>query len=354
MTQHPMIVKAKSLSLFLNDIFKTLHYPSLLSKYVCDGLIETSLRGVDSHGIRLAPHYADAALLGRINTAPRFQIKKTSPATILFDADDTFGIAAAAVAMQKTIALAKSQGVTCAAVYNSSHFAAASIYTLAAARENMIGLSFTNVDSLVLPFGGRKKFLGTNPVCFAAPCAGEEPFCLDMSTSIISWNKIRQHRLKNLALESGWAADKDGNACRNPHEAAALFPVGGYKGYGLALMVEIFSSLLSGMPAAREIVSMFPVTKEKRKLGHFLMAIDIKRFVEVSSFKNRLKNLLTELRAEIPAKGFQKVQVAGDPEKEMFKIRSQKGIPISTEELQDFRRVAKKLNISLTKYPFLN
>ncbi|HOW36109.1 MAG TPA: Ldh family oxidoreductase [Candidatus Omnitrophota bacterium] len=338
---------------FFRDIFSRIRCPRKLSAPVIDGLIESSLRGVDSHGVRLLPHYVQAALIGRINLSPRLTFKKTSLTTVLMNADHTFGIAAAGMAMEKAIQVARRCGVGCVAVYNSTHFGAASIYALMAAKENMLGFSFTNVEGLVIPFGGKRRFLGTNPICFAAPCRGEEPFCLDMATSMISWNKLMQYQAKGKRLEAGWAADKNGKICLNAAAANALLPIGGYKGYGLGLMVEILCGVLTGMPWGPHIENMFPVDGKKRRLGHFLMAIDISKFQNVGAFKSRLKKLLTELRSVPPAKGFGRVRVAGDPEKEAYRVRRSKGIAVEASDVVRFRSLARKLKIDEQKYSFL-
>ena len=339
---------------FARDIFRSLKCPRSLSQPVIEGLIETALRGVDSHGIRLIPHYAEAVLIGRINISPQWKFRKTSSVTGLLDADHTFGIAAAQLAMQKSIQLAKRAGIGCTVVYNSTHFGAAAIYSLLAAREDMLGLSLTNTDALVLPHASRKKFLGTNPICLAAPCAGEEPFCLDMSTSVISWNNLRQHRQAGKFLQDGWAADKKGRMTRDPFQAYGLLPIGGYKGFGLGLVVEILCSLLAGMPYGRHISEMYPLNKKKRRLAHFLMAIDVGKFQEISAFKRRMKKFLTEIRSLPPASGHDRVRVANDIEKEFFRERSKKGIPFTKADVLSFRRAGENLQLDFRKHSFLN
>ena len=338
-------VKADIIQECILEIFCQLRCSQEIYEPVIQGLIETSLRGVDTHGVRLIPHYVNAALEGRINLKPIINLRETSASTAVLDANHTYGVAAATKAMKKSIELAQRSGIGCTVVFNSSHFAAAAIYALQAARQNMIGISLTHSDSLVLPYGGQNSFLGTNPVCFAAPSEGEDPFCLDMSTSVVSWNKILQHRFLNQMLEPDWAADSSGKVTLDPRAAVGILPLSGYKGYGLALMVEILCSLLSGMPYGPHIPRMYPLTEDKRCLGHFLLAIDIARFQDPAVFKRRMRDLLGELRKSPPVEGFDNVKVAGDPEKEAYQKRSQEGIPLSLEEIKCFRDVIRKLNI---------
>lgn len=347
------LIRAKDLKTFFTVLFKTIGVKKNIYAFVIDGLIETSLRGVDSHGIRLMPHYIKAAKIGRINTNPKFAFTKNVLSTAILDADHTYGIAAGNIAMRKAIKMARSSGIGAVAVKNSTHFGAAAIFSLLAAHNGMIGLSFTHADSLVLPFGGKEAYLGTNPICFAAPCAFEEPFCLDMATSYIPWNKLLVYRGKKQKLEPHWAADRDGVATSDPQKAVALLPIGGYKGYGLALMIEILSSLLTGMPFGRNVKPMYPLDGGKRQLGHFFIAIDIAKFENVNFFMKRLASLVKELRSVKAAKGFSGVVVPGDPEKKMYKSRSQYGIPVSKQQREEFIKVAKDLPINEKYYLFL-
>lgn len=347
------VVHAKDIKTFFTAAFQAVGVRKDIYGFVVDGLIETSLRGVDSHGIRLMPHYIGGIKNGRINKNPNIAIKKTSLSTAILDADHTFGIAAGVIAMQKAIQIAKKTGISAISVKNSTHFGAAAIYSILAAKSNMIGLSFTHTDSLVLPYGGKKAYLGTNPICFAAPCEDEEPFCLDMATSQIPWNKLLVYRDTKQPLKPGWAADQTGIGTINPQKAVALLPLGGYKGYGLALMIEILSSLLTGMSFGSHIKPMYPLDNEKRNLGHFFIAIDIARFEDITIFKKRLSSLVKELRVIPPAKGFSYVLVAGDPEKEIYAIRKKLGIPLSHQQKQEFIRIATELQMNKKQVQFL-
>lgn len=327
------------MELLLAAMFSAASAPRSLCAPTVHALVETSLRGVDSHGVRLAPHYVREILAGRINLAPSMALRQTSPTTATLDADHTFGTAAATSAMESAIEMATGAGVGIVAVTNSTHFGAAAVYALMAARRGMIGISLTNTDALVLPHGGLRAFLGTNPICVAAPCAGEEPFCLDMATSAVAWNRVRKGRLTGELLEPGWAADEGGSVTTNPQTAAALFPLGGYKGYGLGFVVELLCSLLTGMPSGPDIVPMYPATSDKRYLGHFVMAIDISRFSEPAAFAERVREIVHRLRAE-PAAADAGVMVANDPEKAAFAERSVNGIPLDAADVEALREAA--------------
>lgn len=347
-------VKASDLRCFLLLLCGKAGIPKEVAVPLVSGLLETSLRGVDSHGVRLLPHYLRSVKTGRVDLGAKFAFRKTGSATGIVDAGHGFGIPAGLHAMEKAIELSATSGIGAVAVTNSSHFGAAAIYALRAARRNMIGFACTHSDSLVFPHGGAEVFLGTNPVCFAAPCAGGRPFVLDMATSHISWNKLRELKARGVKLEPGMAAGRCGIGCTDSSLAVGLLPSGGYKGYGLALTVEILCSTLMGMPAGPDIARMFPVDDRKRKLGHFFLALDISRFTGVRQFQARLRDLLKVLRSVPAAPGYKRVQVAGDPEWAAYDERSRVGIPLSAVECTDFVKTAQELGVEPKRFSWLS
>lgn len=317
------------------------------AEHVAEGLVSTSLRGVNSHGIRLIHHYLAGLHSGRINPQPTYKVEKKKPTVAVLDADDTFGHAAGMKAAALAIEMADEYGSGNVAVKNSTHFGAAAYFALEVAAHDMIGTSFTHADSLIIPTGSKKSFLGNNPVCFAAPVAGEGPFCLDMATSLITFNEVRRLREINGVTPEGVGADKDGRPTTNPHDITMLLPVGGHKGYGLSLMVEILCSTLTGMPFGPHISKMFVDLEKKRHLGHFVSAMSIEAFGEVRAFKERMRLMIDELRAEPALDPAKPVMVAGDPEKKAFAIRSREGIPVTEQELAQFQALNQKYGLKV-------
>ena len=318
-----------------------------VSFHLTQALLQTSLRGVDSHGIRLFPHYISALKGGRINGRPKYKFNHSKSSAGLLDADHTFGHAAGAEAMERAIKIASKTGLSAVSVYNSSHFGAAAYYSLIAASKNMIGISFTHADSLLLTHSAKEAYFGTNPICFAAPCNGEGPFCLDMATSVVTWNKIRQYKEKGKNLPVDIGADKKGRMTQDITEVMSLLPIGGYKGFGLSMMIDILCSLLSGMPFGQHLSSMFKAPlDEKRYLGHFFIAIDISAFGKASVFKKRLKQMMDEVRRQPKAAKKMPIMVAGDPEKKSFKERVRKGIPMDIADFKAFSKLEKEFNVS--------
>lgn len=319
-----------------------------IAQDVASALTQASSRGVNSHGVRLLPHYLRAVEAGRLNPKPAVKFRKKSVSTGVLDADHTFGHAAGAQAMRHAVSMASECGCAVVTVKNSSHFGAAAFFALIAAQKNMIGLSFTHADSLLLSAGSKRAYFGTNPIAFAAPVEGEDPLCLDMATTKATWNKVLQMRGDKIPMPIDWAVDDQGCPVRDPSLARSLLPIGSYKGFGLSMMVEVLCSLLTGMPYGRKIVRMYsdPIA-ERRYLGHFFCAIKIADFVPLKQFKQRLKQMMDEVRREPAMNPDEPVMVPGDPEKKIEAQRRRWGIPLEEEELREFQHLSKTLNIPL-------
>ncbi len=346
MTESEKLVPSDNIKEFIKKIlFKAGVREDVLCN-VAEGLIQASLRGIDSHGIRLLPHYVKGVEAGRINPNPDFSFEKTSISTGKFDGDHTFGHAAGVEGMNKAIGLAKEAGTGHVSVYNSSHFGVAAFFAFLAAKQDMIGMSFTNATPHVLTTGSNRAFFGNNPVCFVAPCEGEEPFCLDMATSAITFNKVLQFKQEGISLPPNTVADANGNPTTNPESAKYLLPIGDYKGYGLSMMVDVLCSLLSGMPGGANVSEMYSGRMEERRcLGHYFVALRIDCFEEISVFKKRMAEMLKALRSEPRRDKDIPVQVPGDPEKKIATIRLKQGIPIPRKVLGDFSQISKEYNV---------
>jgi hypothetical protein len=193
---------------------------------LASSLVQTSLWGIDSHGVALLPHYLDRLANGTIKAQPRAQIERTGAATALVHADQGHGIVIAHRAMAEAVRIAREQGVGAVGVKNASHCGAIGLYTRAAARDGCVGLAFTHADSVAVPHGGKRAFLGTNPISFAFPRGQQaEPLCLDMATTSIPFNRVRNARREGHALPPDVAVDADGAPTTDANTAAAVVPV---------------------------------------------------------------------------------------------------------------------------------
>ena len=330
--------------IFAHKPLKKLMYASLAQAGVCadachhvtESVTQTSLRGIDSHGITLFPHYHAMVLSGRINGNPSFNHERRSASIAAFDANHGFGHHAGSDAMLLAVDIAKETGIGAVSVKNSTHFGAAAYYAFMAAEHNFMGLAFTNAPSGVLAYNSSTSFFGTNPVCCVAPMLDEGPFCLDMATASFSINRLGNHKRLNQPIDPGLVFDAYGKMTTDPQAARFVGPSGGYKGYGLGMMVDIFCGMFASSPMGKELQPMYKDFSAKRYLSHFFVAIDISRFLDVTEFKTRLQNLAATIRQLPKADEDTPVMIPGDPEKKCFSERSVSGIPVDEPMYQKF------------------
>ncbi len=342
-----MKIKYDKLKQFHSDIFRVIGLDEYSNASVTTGLCETSLRGVDSHGVRLLPHYVNSALHGRKNPKPNFTYKQTFPSIGHLDADNAFGHAAGMKAIEYGISMADEQGIGIVAVSNSSHPGAMASMALKAAREGYLAFAFTHADALVLSHNGTRPYFGTNPLCFAAPRQEKDPYCLDMASSIVPWNRVLMHKQNGTPLQSGVSADKNGVITSDPEKATCLLPAGGYKGYGIASMIEILCGIYTGMDFGRSIPAMFSTPIEKtRNLGQFYMVMRADVCQSQSDFESRLQQMTNEVRSE-PSMPDERVQLANDPQIEETKRRKNEGIPIDDSLWREFQKLSSELNVTM-------
>ena len=331
---------------FVFTALNAVHVREDVAKLVTEGLLSASIRGVDSHGIRLLPHYMTAVESGRINPDPQYKFERTASATGVFDADNTFGHAVGIEAMRKSMVMAREAGAGLVAVCNSSHCGTSAFFALEAAKNDFIGLAFTHANALLNTPNSTRPFFGLNPIAMAVPCEDEEPFCYDSAPSVITWNKLLQLRQEGLDAPPLSGADKTGTPANDPNLITQLLPIGGYKGFGLAMMVDIVCGLLTGMSVGRDIPDMYNTPlSQKRHLGQFYVAIKIDTFQPRNIFKERVKKLLDDVRNEPRRSVDDEVMVPGDPEKRAAERCLKEGIPISKDNINVFEEIAEKYNI---------
>lgn len=301
MTEHTVCVPA---SLLEGRVFQYLceaGASTVSARAATQALMHASLMGVDSHGARLAVHYATMLRGGRINPTPNLTLTQTSSAVTLMNADNGLGHYAGYQAMEKACEQALQAGVGVCSVAHSTHFGAAGAYALHAASQNMIGIALSNSDANVALHGSTVPFHGTNPLAAAAPVQDGLPWFFDTATSSIPFNRVRLYRSLDKLLPPDVAATQNGQVTRNPHDAFMLLPLGGesygFKGAGLAGLITILSAALSGATLDADMIPMTDTEDHKtyRNVGHFFMAINPEKFLGASHFKHIMKTYLASL-----------------------------------------------------------
>jgi ureidoglycolate dehydrogenase (NAD+) len=315
-------------------------------------LVESNLRGVDTHGVFLCDNYCRRLRRGLMNPRPKVGFTRLRTAVGMLDGDGGLGQVATHTAMGHAIALAKQGGVGAVGVTNSNHFGAAAYYAQMAAERGCLGMVWSHGESDVVPYGGKRKFFGTNPICFAVPAGYETPmYTADMATSQVAFGKIRAAGLAGKEIPPGWAVDAEGNVLTRPSSDRAeiaryaAVPMAGAKGYGISVFIELTCSVLTGMPFGPHIVRKFDNWDDRAALGHFVQAIDVEAFVGLDEFRRRVDRMFGEVRAVPAAAGFERVLLPGEPELQTKARREKQGCPLSGETVELLGKLGAELGV---------
>ena len=305
--------------------------------------------GVDSHGVRLLPHYLMALEGGRLNRNPVPRCVGSFGAVEIWDADDAQGAVGSYRGMERAVELARQFGLGAAAIRNSSHFGPAGAYALAAAQAGFIGIAFCNSDSFVRLHDGAARFHGTNPISVAVPVQGDNPWFLDMATSAIPYNRVQLYRSLGIELPQGTASDAEGVDTRDANVADMLAPLGGefgFKGAGLAGVAEIFSAVLTGMKLSFDIAPMGgPDFATPRGMGAFMLALNPDAFLDRAQFDAGMRRYVDRLRGSAARAGG-RVMAPGDREWDVARARDHSGVILDPATAAAFDEIAGRLNIT--------
>lgn len=316
-------------------------------------MIEADLRGIDSHGIGMLPHYETRRLAGQVFPDAEPEVVTDQPAFCLVDAGHGLGHASGALAMRMAIEKAKTVGVGMGLVRHSNHYGAAGVYATMAAEEGLIGMSMTGTSQRsIVPTFAREPMYSTNPIACAVPAGDRPPFVLDMATSTVAVGKLDIYRRAGKPLPEGWALTEDGEV-RTDAQAAfdarprRMTPLGGdrdrgsHKGYGLAIMVDILSSVLTGMWFGAHDLKTGKTGKH-HMIGSFFLALDPDFFRDSrQEFEADMDALVDMLKATPAIDPDRPVMVAGEPERLARIAREKDGIPVSDTLLAELRRTSE-------------
>jgi LDH2 family malate/lactate/ureidoglycolate dehydrogenase len=315
-----------------------------------DSIMHGSLHGVDSHGVRLLPHYVQGLRGGRLNRAPRLRFERTAAAAGLMHGDHAQGALPTYAAAEEACAMAGEAGVGAVGVRDSSHFGPAGAYAIRIAERGKVGLVFGNSDAFVRLHEGAARFHGTNPIAMAAPVPGGDPWLFDMATSAIPFNRVLLYASTGQPLPEAVASDGAGRDTRAPEAVEMLAPLGGgfgYKGAGLAGMAEILAAVLTGGGLSPDLLPMGgPDFSTPRGLGAFVLALDPAAFVGAEAMARAIARYLDALRAS-PAIPGGRVMAPGDREWAERDRRMSHGIPIDPDTAAAFRQLARDTGAAL-------
>ena len=354
-------LKFEVIERFMEAILMKAGVPSDDAKIITDVLLWADRHGFDSHGVnRLKSIYLDRIREGIVNPVTKYDIIRESPGTAVIDGNNGMGHVIGRKAMQLAIEKASKTGIAMVAVRNSSHYGSAGYYAMMAAEENMIGMTGTNARPSIAPTFGVENMLGTNPFTFAIPSDEPFPFLLDCATSITQRGKIELYAREGKRLPEGWVINEKGGTSTDPVEVlndlitgkAALTPLGGigeetggYKGYGYATVVEILSSALQQGAYMKMLMGFHEGKKTPYPVGHFFIAINVSSFTDPGDFKKTTGDILRQIRASRKMPGQNRIFTAGEKEYYIWLERKEKGVPFSSELLNEFRGLCESYSL---------
>jgi LDH2 family malate/lactate/ureidoglycolate dehydrogenase len=334
-----VLVPHDALTDFCASVFQGAGVPKEVASVVAESLVYADLRGVESHGVVRTDIYLRRAAEGMVDPSAEVRLERDGGSTALVDGGNNFGAFVGATALDYAIERAKRHGVCALGVKRSNHFGTGAFYAQRAIESGLALIVLSNASQTMPPTGGVRPFLGTNPIAFGFPTGRETPFILDMATSLVARGKIIVAAKRGEPIPTGWAVDKDGRPT-NDAEAAlggAVLPLGGPKGFGLSMAIDILSGVLTGAGYGPSVNNMYDNWAEPQNVGHFFIALDIERFMPLASFTERLGHYMEILKAEPKAPGTSEILHAGEVEHRLEAHRRREGIELPDRVADDLR-----------------
>ena len=334
-------MKITEVKKLVKTAFKKHGLSSNHSEICSDALVNAELVGAPSHGLSRLSSYCNRIKRKVINPKPKINIKKVSSSITSIDADNAVGFIGASLGIERAILNAKKTGIAFVSVKNSGHFGLAGYYAEKAARKGLVAFCFTNAPPAIAPYGAKKTLFGTNPICFAAPTGSKIPFVLDTSVSMINRGKIRRAAKLGKKIPPGVALDKNGNSTTNPKKAleGIQLPIAGFRGSGLAWMVDILSGVLTGANHSGKVKDPFDDFSGPQNVGHLFIVFKPNLFVK--NYKKRIKENIKIIKKLPKLKGVKKIYYPGEKKAKRFQINSRKGINIPSKILAEINFLNK-------------
>lgn len=343
-----VVVRPERLREFIARLFAELGVPAGDAETVAEVLVEADLRGVESHGATRVAGYVSMLRLGLLNPWPKVEVLRETPSLAMLEGDGGFGIVVAKRAMRMAMDKAWGAGIACVTAKNVTHTGMVGFYPMLAARAGLIGLALNNGPAIVPPFGGTRPTFATNPISVAFPAGREQPIVLDMASTMAAGGKLRLASKKGLPIPPTWALDREGRPTTDPEEALLhgfLQWAGGYKGFGIATVVEVLGGVLSGGLFGTDVPPMKVFGKDPLVSSAFYLAIDPAHFMPLDEFKGRVDRLVRQIKSSTRAAGVEEVLVAGELEFRCHAERSRHGIPLSGPVYRELEALAGELRL---------
>jgi LDH2 family malate/lactate/ureidoglycolate dehydrogenase len=342
-------VPARAIASLISDAMVAVGLPPADAAKVAELMLEADLAGADAHGVFRLPQYIRRIKAGGVNTKPNIKVEKTAPATAIVDGDNGMGHLVMQRAADTAIALAKESGIAWVGARRSNHAGAAGTYAAMALPHDMIGIYSAVANANHMPvWGAAESLLSTNPIAVAVPAGQEPPVVLDIATTVVSYGTVKAYKLQNKPMPEGWMVSaKDGKPVTDSAKSGEglLLPIGGHKGSGLALVLGLLAGVLNGAAFGREVVDFNADDESACNTGHFIIALDVSRFLPIDMFKSQIDRQLRDLKSSPVLPGFDAIRLPGEQRQSRRAERTRDGVPVFPEVVAQLDKLAAELKI---------
>lgn len=342
-------IPAAKLEAFLSRSFVAVGIPAGDAKVIAELMVRADLQGSEGHGIFRLPQYIRRIKGGAVNVKPRIRVAREAGGMALVDGDNGMGHLVMRFATEKAIEKAKSAGAAWVGVRMSNHAGPASLYASMPLAHDMVGLYLAvgNANHLP-PWGGLDMLLSTNPIAVAVPAGEEPPIVLDMATTVAAYGKVKTKAQRGERMPEGWMMDREGRPLTDPRRAneGFLLPIGGYKGYGLALVFGLLAGTLNGAAMGKDVVDFNADDVTPTNTGHVIVAINVEAFQPVAEFRKNVDVLIRDIRNSKRLPGVDRIRLPGEGSQAARADRAKNGIPLSAPLAASLNQLAAELKIA--------
>jgi len=342
-------ISCETLRDFIASAFEKVGMPPGDAAVVGALMAEADLQGSDGHGVIRLPQYVKRIRAGGVNLRPDIRIVREKPGMALIHGDNGMGHLVMTYAAEIAIEKARASGVAWVGAQWSNHAGPASLYARMPLTQDMIGLYFAvgNANHLP-PWGGVEMLLSTNPIAAAIPAGEEPPIVLDMATTVAAYGKVKAKAAKGESMPEGWMIDRHGRPLTDPKRAdeGFLLPIGGYKGYGLALVVGLIAGTLNGAAMGKDLIDFNRDAAGATNTGQAIVAIDPAAFGEIDAFKREVDRLIRDLRSSERMPGVERIFLPGEQSHEKRRLQATQGITIAPQLQKTLNDLASELGIA--------
>jgi LDH2 family malate/lactate/ureidoglycolate dehydrogenase len=332
----------------LQKIFQAYGLPPEHARQVSDVLVQADMRGIYSHGSSRITIYTERLKRGLFNPIPNINVVATGPGTLVIDGDNGMGAVVGYHTVNALLPFARETGLAAATVHHSNHFGIAAVYAEALVKAGCFALVCSNAPPTMAPHGSNEAVFGTNPIALGIPISPQNQLVTDMATSMVARGKIIRAVHEGASIPSDWALDASGQRTTNPSDAlnGVVLPFAGPKGSAIALFVDLLAGVLSGANYAKQTPDLYRNLTDRSNIGHFMLAIDIKRFQAWDSYYERIKDCLSMVSESTPQSGTEMVKLPGQIESENKRQALTTGIPLPPDVMLAIEKACAQAGVA--------